>query len=287
MPGLCRRGPRGAARQGRCLPRRPPLCELRSPPALWRTVRGSAPRGRPPLRSFATWTAQACPHVPFRCCLCPPQAAREASGDDLHPVLEPGAGAQGRHGEPRLLEPGAGQGLAALFSQPCRRPASRRLEPSLQPCLASAAVPQAPPAPARRWGCRQGAGRGTRRLRHHWRGPLTLAQPRGACQPGSWLPSERPACSRQTALPACLPTPTPFAQVKYSDDRRSVWVTTKANAPGGVRTGKAASWAASQPACLQADAQGGGRHAALAGAGRAAGVARGRRRPLLACPPSS
>ena len=34
------------------------------------------------------------------------------------------------------------------------------------------------------------------------------------------------------------PLPMILLQVKYSGDKRSVWVTTKANAPGGKRTEK-------------------------------------------------
>ena len=40
-----------------------------------------------------------------------------------------------------------------------------------------------------------------------------------------------PSCSSETSALTLL-------QVKFTGDKRSVWVTTKANAPGGVRTEK-------------------------------------------------
>lgn len=130
----------------------------------------------------------------------PPQAARQAAGDDLHAVLEPGAGAQG----------GVGERAAAICAAATIQDASTpwlRLR-SYCSCV----------------GCS---------LMCCWLLLLAFClQPPAAALP-LWRRPVRPARSRQL-----LSSPA-HTQARYSADRRTIFVTTKATAPGGVRTGEA------------------------------------------------
>ena len=55
----------------------------------------------------------------------------------------------------------------------------------------------------------------------------------GVCNGAGWLV----CCLRNASHPALCTDWLYCLQVRYTDDRRSVHVTTKATAPGGVRTG--------------------------------------------------